>query len=147
MLEAYELTHLHDGDEYLEVVVDFAARQKSRLRTQTTDGRELAWFIERGYVLREGDVLKCQDGTLVKVCCAIEQVSDVKHEQALLLMRAAYHLGNRHVPLQVEQGFVRYLRDHVLDEMVIGLGLSVTHDEAPFNPENGAYGGGHHHHH
>ena len=66
----------------------------------------------------------------------------------MLIARACYHLGNRHVPLQITQYWVRYAHDHVLDAMIRDLGLLVDHEEAPFEPESGAYsGGGHHHHH
>ncbi len=147
MLEAYELTHLHEGDEYLEVVASFEERQKSRYRTQTKSGEDLGWFIERGYVLRENDVLKCKDGTLVVIRCADEAVSEVTAKDELALLKAAYHLGNRHVPLQVEQSFLRYQNDYVLDEMVEGLGLNVEQKDAPFNPESGAYSKGHAHGH
>lgn len=148
MLEAHEITHLHHGDDYLEVIASFEERQKSRYRTVTTCGKELGWFIERGYVLQEKDVLKCNDGTLVLVRCANETVSNITAENELSLLKAAYHLGNRHVPLQVEHTFLRYQKDYVLDDMVNGLGLSVEHIQAPFSPESGAYsnGGGHHHH-
>lgn len=147
MLEATEITHLHDGDTYLEVVASFEERQKSRYRTTTKCGQDLGWFIERGYVLREYDVLKCKDGTLILVKCADEAVSEVRAEDELSLLKSAYHLGNRHVPLQVEKTFLRYQEDYVLDDMVKGLGLSVTHKNAPFNPESGAYSKGHSHRH
>ncbi len=146
MLEAHKLTHLHEGDAYLEVVATFEERQKSRYRTTTRCGKELVWFLDRGYVLREQDVLKCNDGTLVKMICADESVSDVSSDDKFLLLRAAYHLGNRHVPLQIEKTFLRFQRDHVLDDMVKGLGLVVSHKEAPFQPESGAYSHGHHAH-
>ncbi|WP_370980629.1 urease accessory protein UreE [Agaribacterium sp. ZY112] len=146
MLEAHKITHLHEGDKYLEVIASFEERKKSRYRTSTSCGQELGWFIERGYVLQEGDVLVCNDGTLVVVRCADEKVSNVTAKDELSLLRAAYHLGNRHVPLQVRLNFLRYQEDYVLDDMVKGLGLTVEHIEAPFEPENGAYGGGHHHH-
>ena len=145
MLEAFEVTHLHKGDETLEVVLTFDERKKSRYRTQTSCGQELGWFIERGVILAQNDVLKCKDGILIKILAADEEVSDVTSHDDLLLMRAAYHLGNRHVPLQVEKSFLRYQRDHVLDEMVQGLGLKVEHVIQSFNPENGAYSGGHSH--
>ena len=152
MLEAYEITHLHEGDQSLEVVLTYDERKKSRHKTKTTCGKELGWFVERGIVLAQNDILKCQDGTLIKVKAAEEHVSDVTCEDPLTLMKAVYHLGNRHVPLQVEKAYLRYQKDHVLDEMVEGLGLKVTHTNQPFNPESGAYsnGGhshGHHHHH
>ena len=147
MLEAFQITHLHADDSPLDVVLTFDERKKSRHRTSTTCGKALGWFLERGIVLGQNDVLVCEDGTLVKVVAAEEDVSDVTGSNKLLLMRAAYHLGNRHVPLQVEDSFLRYQRDHVLDEMVKGLGLEVTHLSKPFNPESGAYSGGHHHSH
>lgn len=146
MLEAYQITHLHKGDVTLDVVLTFEERQKSRYRTTTACGRELGWFVERGRVLEQDDVLRCNDGTLVKVIAANETVSNVTATTPLLLMRAAYHLGNRHVPLQVDESFLRYQQDHVLDEMVLGLGLQVEHSQSPFQPENGAYAGGHHNH-
>ena len=94
------------------------------------------------------DLLASVDGTIVVVRAAAEPVSEVRCDDPLLLARACYHLGNRHVPLQIEPGFVRYQHDHVLDEMLQGLGLSVAVCQAPFEPEPGAYGGhGHSHSH
>ena len=147
MLEATEITHLHDGDQYLEVVATFEERQRSRYRTQTSCGRELAWYLERGRVLTAADVLRCTDGTLIKIVCASEEVTEVRSNDPLLMLRAAYHLGNRHVPLQVSTGFLRYQRDHVLDAMIDGLGLLFTHELKSFQPESGAYSGGHAHSH
>ncbi len=147
MLEAFEVTHLHTGDETLDVVLSFEERQKSRHRVSTTCGNDVGWFIERGRILQQDDVLKCSDGTLIRITAADEAVSDVRADTHLQLMRAAYHLGNRHVPLQVNAEFLRYQQDHVLDQMVEGLGLRVLHVEAPFQPENGAYSGGHSHSH
>lgn len=139
MLEAHEITHLHEGDVCLDVVVSFEERQKSRYLTTTRCGQELGWFVERGRVLNGSDVLKCTDGTLIKIVCADEDVSQVEHTNTHLLMRAAYHLGNRHVPLQVDAHFLRFQKDYVLDEMLEGLGLIVKHIHAPFHPESGAY--------
>lgn len=147
MLEAFEITHYHPGDLCLNVILTFDERKKSRYRTQTTCGKDFGWFVERGIVLSHGQVLKCKDGTLIQIQAAEEEITRVTCDDALLLTRAAYHLGNRHVPLQVEKEYLCYLRDHVLDEMVVGLGLQLSHLSAPFNPENGAYGGGHGHHH
>ncbi len=138
MLEAFDI----DSDGPLAsdtVVLSFEERQKSRHRTVTSHGRELGWFIERGRVLVAGDILVCRDGTRVQIEAARETVSRVESGDQLALTRAAYHLGNRHVPLQIESGRLSYLHDHVLDDMVRGLGLSVTCCERPFNPENGAY--------
>jgi len=126
------------------------SRIKSRLRVMLDDGREAGLFLPRGHILRDGEMLSSECGELVEVKAAAEQVSSVYCEDALLLNRVTYHLGNRHVPLQIAQGWVRYQHDHVLDDMVKGLGATVTSELAPFEPEAGAYGGtsgGHHHAH
>lgn len=148
MLEAFEIEK-SDSLSHPETVLTFEERQKSRHKTQTTCGKELGWFLDRGLVLRDGDCLKCSDGSFVRVVAAPESVSEVESENQLLLTRAAYHLGNRHVPLQIGSGFLRYQHDHVLDDMVKGLGLNVAYKQLPFNPENGAYHGqgGHSHDH
>ena len=148
MLEAFEITCGHLEETDLAVSLTYDERKKSRHRCFTTDGQELGWFIERGQILKEGDVLMCTDKTTIYVQAANESVSRITSHDTLLLMRGAYHLGNRHVPLQVMPSQLQYLTDHVLDAMVQGLGLTVTTLQAPFNPENGAYvKGGHHHHH
>lgn len=98
-------------------------------------------------MLHDGDHLKAENGEIIVVKAAKETVSTLYCEDPLLLARAAYHLGNRHVPLQIMQGVLRYQHDHVLDEMLHGLGLHVDVESAPFEPEQGAYGGGHGHSH
>lgn len=127
------------------MTLPFDLRQKSRLRARLDNGVEAMIFLERGRIMRSGDLLLGKDGTVVEVVAAEETVSTVRAPDALALTRGAYHLGNRHVPLQVSEGFLRYQHDHVLDEMVRGLGLAVTTEKAPFEPEAGAYGGGHRH--
>jgi len=101
--------------------------------------------LPRGQVLRGGDLLLASDGRVIQVEAASETVSTVRSAEPGLLARAAYHLGNRHVALQIGAGWLRYGHDHVLDEMVRGLGLPVTVEQAPFEPEAGAYHGGHEH--
>ncbi|WP_253484275.1 urease accessory protein UreE [Natronocella acetinitrilica] len=125
----------------------FDLRQKSRFRTRLTDGTEVGVFLDRGHILRDGDCLRAECGRLIRVEAAEESVSTVRSADARQLARVCYHLGNRHVPLQVGDGFARYRHDHVLDAMVQGLGLAVVCEEAPFEPEAGAYGGGHSHAH
>lgn len=135
-------------DAFLSLPID--SRIKSRLKVELDDGREAGLFLPRGHILRGGEQLKSQCGLIIEVKAAPEQVSTVYCSDLHLLTRVAYHLGNRHVPLQVEFGWVRYQHDHVLDEMVEGLGAKVTTEQASFEPESGAYGGrsgGHHHHH
>ncbi|MCH8502974.1 MAG: urease accessory protein UreE [Ectothiorhodospiraceae bacterium] len=123
----------------------FHVRQKSRFRAELTDGTEVGVFLERGLILRGGDRLRAEDGRMVLVEAAAETVSTVRSDSAPELARVCYHLGNRHVPLHIGAGFARYLHDHVLDDMVRGLGLGVHCEQAPFEPEAGAYGGGHRH--
>ncbi|MBI3563464.1 MAG: urease accessory protein UreE [Gammaproteobacteria bacterium] len=131
------------------LTLPFDLRQKSRLRARLDDGREVALILPRGYILRSGECLRAEDGTVVAIKAALETVSLVRSEDPVLLARACYHLGNRHVPLQIGPGWCRYLHDHVLDAMVQGLGLNVGCELAAFEPENGAYGQGttrsHHH--
>jgi urease accessory protein len=124
------------------------SRVKSRLRAELDDGREVGLFLERGTTLKQGDLLASKDGLIVEIKAGNETVSTVSCNDPLLLARASYHMGNRHVALQINPGQLRYLHDHVLDDMLIGLGLDVTVEQAPFEPESGAYGsaGSHHHH-
>ena len=132
-------------DDYIELPFDL--RQKSRLRVTTKSGIDAALFLERGIILRGGDCLKSDGGLVMQVIAAQEPVYDVEAKTPQALMCAAYHLGNRHVPLQVGDGWLRLEQDHVLKEMLIGLGMQVIEKHAPFEPEAGAYGGGHRHGH
>ncbi len=149
MLEAFSLQKSALVASHYEVVLTFQERQKSRHKCETTCGKTLGWFLERGHVLKDGDFLQCSNDQTVRVVAAPETVSQIESSDTLLLTRAAYHLGNRHVPLQIGSGFLRYQHDHVLDDMVQGLGLSVVCSQLPFQPENGAYHGkgGHGHSH
>lgn len=125
----------------VKLVLPFQLRNKSRLRTALDTGEEVGLILERGSILRGGDLLLAEDGRVVEVVAEPETVSTVRASEPLALCRASYHLGNRHVALQIGPGWVRYQHDHVLDEMVRGLGLAVTVEQAPFEPEAGAYGG------
>ncbi len=131
----------------LVICLPFDERKKSRLRTVTTNGEEMGLMLPRGQILRHGTLLKDESGRVIEVQAAKEFVSTVFSKDVLLLTRAAYHLGNRHVPLQIGAGWLRYQHDHVLDSMVTGLGLQVITAEQPFEPEDGAYAGGHSHGH
>lgn len=121
----------------------YEQRSRSRLRAYLDDGRAVGVLLPRGgEPLRDGDRLSDEQGVIVQVRAAPEPVSSAESDEPVLLARAAYHLGNRHVALQIEPGRLCWLQDHVLDAMVRGLGLTVTSEEAPFEPEPGAYGGG-----
>ena len=130
-----------------QLLLPFERRCKSRLRTKLASGEECGLFLERGGVLRGGDKLAGNDGRVVAVVAAPELLMEAASDDPLQLARAAYHLGNRHVAVQILAGSLRIAQDHVLGEMLRGLGLPVTEIEAPFEPEAGAYGahGGHGH--
>ena len=137
-----------EGECQDKLVLPFDLRTKSRLRVRLESGDEAALLLDRGGVLRGGDRLKAEDGRIVLVEAAQEMVLLVTSTDPTTLARAAYHLGNRHVPLQIGEGWLMLEADHVLEHMLHGLGVAVAHQMAPFEPEAGAYGrGGHHHHH
>jgi len=122
------------------LTLPFNKRQKSRLRILLDDNQEAALMLQRGSVLRQGDFLRADNGLIIEVRAAEEEVALVFTPDPLLLARACYHLGNRHIPIQIGEGWLRIQRDHVLEEMVHSLGLSVRHELSPFEPEGGAYG-------
>ena len=126
-------------------------RVKSRAKVQLNDGREAGLMLPRGLLLRGGDYLSTEDGTeIVEIIAASEAVSVVCCADPFLLAKACYHLGNRHVPLQILPDELRYHHDHVLDAMLRQFRLQVTFAHLPFEPEAGAYASeshGHHHSH
>ena len=123
------------------LTLPFQRRRLSRQRARLDDGEDVAIVLPRGTVLREGSVLRGDAGERIQVRARAERVSRIGSDDVLLLTRAAYHLGNRHVAVQIEKGRLSYLHDHVLDDLVLGLGLRVTVVEVPFEPESGAYAG------
>ena len=129
-----------------EVELDWDVRQKSRIEATDSLGRALNVFLPRGTVLRGGDVLVCEDGTLVRVKAAAQPVLVVTHcadhGTPFDLLRAAYHLGNRHVPLELQPDRLLLEPDHVLADMLRGQHLIVNEASIAFEPEGGAYGAG-----
>ena len=134
------------GALYDTLTLTFDQRVRSRQRVELDNGEPAGLFLPRGSVLQGGHRIAADTGELVEIRAADEAVSTVYSDDPLLLARACYHLGNRHVALQIERGFVRYQHDHVLDDMVRGLGLAVESENAPFEPEAGAYDAGGHSH-
>jgi urease accessory protein len=127
------------------LVLTFEQRQKSRLRVRAESGEEVALILERGRLRRGGERVTAADGRVFEIVAAPEKLLHIESDA---IAKVAYHLGNRHVPVQVGEGFLRIAEDHVLEEMVKRLGARVRHVEAPFEPEAGAYDGeGHHHRH
>ena len=129
-----------------EVELDWDVRQKSRIEATDSLGRALNVFLPRGTVLRGGDVLVGEDGSLVRVKAAPQPVLVVthctEHGTPFDLLRAAYHLGNRHVPLELQPDRLLLEPDHVLADMLRGQHLIVTEASSAFEPEAGAYGAG-----
>lgn len=139
------------GPLFSTLTLPLEQRIRSRLRVILDNGENAGLFLPRGSMMKQGDRLQAESGQVVEIQAAPELVSTIRVEDPLLMSRACYHLGNRHVPLQIGDGLLRYQHDHVLDEMCRGLGLIVSTEQAPFEPESGAYGEqasshGHHHH-
>ena len=135
------------------VELDWDVRSRSRFDATDSAGRALGIFLPRGTVVRGGDVLVVEDGSLVRVQAAPQPVLVVRHctehGSAFDLLRAAYHLGNRHVAIELQPDHLKLEPDHVLAEMLNRMHLIVTQEQAPFEPEGGAYqaGGAHGHGH
>ncbi|MDA8454899.1 urease accessory protein UreE [Acidovorax sp. GBBC 3334] len=133
------------------VELDWDVRQKSRFAATDSTGRALGVFLPRGTVVRGGDVLVAEDGTLLRVVAAPQPVLRItpcsQHGSAFDLTRAAYHLGNRHVPIELRPDHLQIEPDHVLAEMLRAMHLTVTAQQAAFEPEGGAYAAGHGHAH
>ena len=132
------------------VELDWDVRQKSRFDATDSQGRTLGVFLPRGTLVRGGDVLVADDGSLVQVHAAPQPVLEVRHCSAhgspFDLLRAAYHLGNRHVALELKPDHLKLEPDHVLADMLRQQHLIVTETLSAFEPEGGAYGGGGHGH-
>ena len=132
------------------VELDWDVRQKSRFAASDSQGRALAVFLPRGTVVRGGDVLVAQDGSLIRVLAAPQPVLLItpcaEHGTPFDLTRAAYHLGNRHVPIELQRDHLKIEPDHVLADMLRALHLTVVETRAAFEPEGGAYAAGGHGH-
>jgi urease accessory protein len=131
---------------YGRLRLPFDRRQKSRQRAMLESGEEVAIVLARGEVMRGGDLVVAAEGQVIEVVAERENVMHVDCDAAALA-RIAYHLGNRHVPVQLGEGWLRFAADPVLAKMVEGLGGTVKSLDAPFEPEAGAYASHHRHEH
>ncbi len=141
-----------DLSSYSAITLPLELRIKSRQKVTLDNGEEAGLFLPRGSVMKQGDRLQAETGEVIDIIAASETVSSLYIDDPLLIAKACYHLGNRHVPLQITAEFIRYQHDHVLDDMLHGMGLHVKVEQAPFEPESGAYNshtsaGAHHHAH
>lgn len=129
------------------VLIDYDDRHRRRILLRTEAGGELLLDLPQAVRLRHGDGLALENGAVVQVCARPEKLLEIHAHEEGELVRIAWHLGNRHLPVQLLDDRIRIRADHVIQEMVEGLGGHVDEIEAPFDPEAGAYAGGHHHHH
>ena len=127
------------GDAVDTVVLDFDDRHRRRIAMKGIRGFEFELDLEEAIMLRSGDALALEDGRLVEVLSAPEPLAEIRARDANHLLRVAWHLGNRHLPTQILGTKLRIRRDHVIEDMVRGLGAEVKEIEAPFDPEGGAY--------
>jgi urease accessory protein len=123
------------------IVLDFDDRHRRRMAMTGTRGLEFLLDLESATALRGGDALVLEDGRLIEVVAAAEPLLEIRCKDPQHLVRVAWHLGNRHLPTQISAKALRIRRDHVIEEMVKGLGARVIEIEAPFDPEGGAYDG------
>ncbi|MEH6549078.1 MAG: urease accessory protein UreE [Pseudomonadales bacterium] len=145
MLKAIHKHSHHHGNCDDSVVLSFEQRKKGRLKTVTLQGHELGLFLERGKVLRHGDVLETDCGQYILVQAADEAVAVASTNDWHNFAKLCYHLGNRHTPLEVGVLEIRFQPDHVLQELCENFGLQVSLLNTSFNPESGAYGSQHEH--
>jgi urease accessory protein len=129
------------------VLIDFDRRHRRRVLLTTESGAELLLDLPQAARLRDGDGLALEGGGVVAVAARPEKLLDIHAHDKAALVRIAWHLGNRHLPVQMLGGNLRIRADHVIAEMVRGLGGHVAEIDAPFDPEAGAYAGGHGHSH
>lgn len=134
-----------------ELRLAFAQRQQARQQARLASGEEVALMLPRGEALRGGDLVTASDGRVIEVVAAAEDVLHVECASATELARVAYRLGDRHVPVQLGEGFLRVGADSALEEMLKALGAKVRRVQAPFEPGEqgsaGAHGHGHDHGH
>ncbi len=129
------------------VLVDYDRRHRRRIVLSAESGRDVLVDLPQAVRLRDGDGLATEQG-VVRVCAQAEALLEIHAHDEGELARIAWHLGNRHLPMQLVGNRIRIRADHVIEAMVEGLGGHVDAIEAPFDPEAGAYaGGGHGHHH
>jgi len=139
MLKIDRLIAVLDGQIDETLTLPHVLRERSRQLVRLDSGREAGLFLPRGTVLRDGDGLLAEDGTKVLVKATEEPLSQVRFLDALAMARACFHLGNRHVSLEISENTIRYNHDPVVDDMLRNMGFKVDAVMAPFHPEAGAY--------
>ncbi|MGE4421934.1 MAG: urease accessory protein UreE [Pseudodesulfovibrio sp.] len=139
MLKIDRLIAVPNGEIDDVLALPHVLRERSRQLVRLDSGRGAGLFLPRGTVLRDGDTLLAEDGTRILVKATDEPLSEAVFPDALAMARACFHLGNRHVPLEIAEDRVRYIHDPVVDDMLRAMGFQVDALMAPFHPEAGAY--------
>jgi urease accessory protein len=129
------------------LTLDFDARHRRRFRLTADQGDDVLLDLAEAVAMAEGDGLQLDDGRWLKVQAAAEDLVEIKHEDPIQLMRLAWHLGNRHLPTEIRERVLLIRPDHVIEDMLRGLGADLQKVQSAFQPEGGAYGHGHHHKH
>ena len=133
------------GEERARVTLDWDHRHRRRIALAADDGGEFLLDLAETAVLRDGDGLRLEDGSWLAVRAKAEALCEIRASGPDHLARLAWHLGNRHWPVEIVPGALRIREDHVIVAMLAGLGASITHLRAPFTPETGAYALSHDH--
>ena len=128
------------------LVLSYDQRVKGRLKAKTEGGRDVGLFLERGKVLANLDLLEAESGERIQVLACNEELLEARIDDATAFAKCCYHLGNRHVPIDIQGQRLRMKPDHILSDMLGQLGMNVSTVKAPFNPEQGAYAGAKHGH-
>jgi urease accessory protein len=130
------------GDAADSLTLDFDMRHRRRLTLTTARGETILLDLPKAVAMADGDGLRLDDARWLRVTAAHEPLAEIRCAGAHDLARIAWHLGNRHLPAEIGEGVIRIRPDHVIEAMLEGLGAAVSHVDAPFQPEGGAYGGG-----
>ncbi len=123
------------------LTLDFDARHRRRIRLTADQGEDVLLDLPKAVAMADGDGLQLEDGRWLKVRAAAEPLVEIKHEDPNELMRLVWHLGNRHLPAEIRHHALRIRADHVVEDMLRGLGADLLRVRAPFQPEGGAYSG------
>jgi urease accessory protein len=130
------------------LTLDFDRRYRRRIRLTADEGEDVLLDLPKAVAMADGDGLQLDDGRWLKVQAAAELIVEVRHKDPNQLMRLAWHLGNRHLPTEIQDQVLRIRPDHVIEDMLHRFGADLVKVQAPFQPEGGAYSGhGHHHNH
>ena len=144
----YYLPHTWKGCHSATLTLIYDDRHKRRIRLNDDSGESFLLDLPHATRLDDGGALQLEDGSFIKICAAVEDVIDITCQSPLHTAKVAWHVGNRHAPVQVlDETHLRIAADHVLGQMLEGLGAKLTPNQAPFAPEGGAYSGGHGHSH